>query len=175
MLPKLQNTLFAQLAEERLSASFIADGIHLPPPALKAMLRAKGLERAILVSDAVSAAAAEPGLYPFAGMTVEHASDGSVRVPGSRSLAGSALTLNAAVRNLVRWGIATPDQAARMASLNPRDLMAPALIRFSIEAEPGEIEWSPDLRPREVRVGPFERVFQGTRPVSAGALPPEKA
>ena len=62
VLPKLDNTLFAQLAEDRLSASFIADGIHLPLPALKAMLRAKGLDRSVMVSDAVSAAATGPGV-----------------------------------------------------------------------------------------------------------------
>ena len=42
ILPKLDNTLFAQLAERDLSASFIVDGIHLPQPALRAMIRAKG-------------------------------------------------------------------------------------------------------------------------------------
>jgi N-acetylglucosamine-6-phosphate deacetylase len=104
MLPKLDNPLFAQLAEGRLLASFIADGVHLPPPARKAMLRAKGVDRSILVSDAVAAATA-PGLYPFAGRVVEHLPDGSVRVPGSRYLAGSALTLDRAVRNLVELGI----------------------------------------------------------------------
>src|ERR671916_2070136 len=78
LLHKVDNPLFAQLAEDRLSASFIADGIHLPPPAVRVMLRAKGFERLILVSDAVSAAAAAPGLHPFADMVVEHASDGSV-------------------------------------------------------------------------------------------------
>src|SRR5690606_25465116 len=44
-LPKLDNTLFAQLAEDRLAATFIADGIHVPPSALKALVRAKGPER----------------------------------------------------------------------------------------------------------------------------------
>jgi N-acetylglucosamine-6-phosphate deacetylase len=159
-LHKVDNPLFAQLAEDRLMASLIADGIHLPPQAVKVMLRAKGPERAILVSDAVSAAATGPGLYPFAGMVVEHARDGSVRLPGSRYLAGSALTLDAAVRNLVDWHLATPDQAVRMASHNPRDLMRPALRRFSLDGDAGDVEWSPALRPREVRVGPVRRTFE---------------
>jgi len=153
VLPKLDNTLFAQLAEDRLSASFIADGIHLPLPALKAMLRAKGLDRSVLVSDAVSAAATGPGVYPFAGLSVEHGEDGSVRLPGSRILAGSALTLDKAMRNLVEWRIATPDQALRLASDNPRRLMGPALGAFSVRSEAGGVGWSPDLRVREVRLG----------------------
>jgi N-acetylglucosamine-6-phosphate deacetylase len=158
-LHKVENPLFAQLAEDRLSASFIADGIHLPPHALKVMLRSKGLERSILVSDAVSAAATRPGLYPFAAMSVEHAADGSVRLPGSRYLAGSALTLDSAVRNLVTWELATPDQALRMASRNPRDLMAAALEAFSIEIDVGEVSWSQDFRPCETCVGPVRRAF----------------
>jgi N-acetylglucosamine-6-phosphate deacetylase len=152
VLPKVDNTLFAQLAEDRLTASFIADGIHLPPAALKAMLRAKGSDRSILVSDAVSAAAAGPGIYPFAGMLVQHAEDGSVRLPGSRFLAGSALTLDKAVRNLVRWGIATPDRVLSLASDNPRRLMHPALDAFSVRRDPGEVHWSPGLGVREVRL-----------------------
>ena len=154
VLPKLDNTLFAQLAEDRLHASFIADGIHLPPPALKAMLRAKGLDRSILVTDAVSAAGTTPGVYPFAGMSVEHAEDGSVRLPGSRLLAGSALTLDRAVRNLVEWGIATPEQALAAGVRQPRaGSWAPLSTRSRSESEAGEVEWSPDLAVREVRLG----------------------
>ena len=163
MLHKVDNPLFWQLAEDGLSASLIADGIHLPSQAVKVILRVKGLERSILVSDAVSAAATGPGLYPFADMVVEHASDGSVRLPGSRYLAGSALTLDAAVRNLVNWDLATPEQAMRMASQNPRDLMLPAFKAFSIESHEGEVTWSPDLRPREVRIGPVKRTIHSTR------------
>ncbi len=169
LLHKVDNPLFAQLAEDRLSASFIADGIHLPPPAVRVMLRAKGFERAVLVTDAVAAAAAAPGLYAFAGMQVEHAADGSVRVPGGRTLAGSALTLDAAVRNLTRWGFATPEQALRLASDNPRRLMAPALAAFSVEGEPGDVLWSPELRPRAVRVGGLERTFEDLSPGRPGA------
>ena len=57
MQPKFRNPLIAQLAEDRLSASFIADGIHIPPAALKVLLRAKGLSRTVLVTDATAAAA----------------------------------------------------------------------------------------------------------------------
>ena len=71
-LHKLDNTIFAQLAEDRLFADFIADGIHIPPQALKVLLRAKGVERSILVTDAVSAAARRSvGSHPFAGFTIE--------------------------------------------------------------------------------------------------------
>ena len=144
-LHKLDNTIFAQLAEGGLHASFIADGIHLPRPALKAMFRAKGIERSILVSDAASAAATRPGRYSFAGMEIEHSADGSVRLPGSRYLAGSALTLDKAISNVVRWNLASPEQAIQMACDNPRALMAPAFEAHGL-ATPvaGYVAWSED-------------------------------
>ncbi|MBS0642298.1 MAG: amidohydrolase family protein, partial [Proteobacteria bacterium] len=71
--PKFLNPLMAQLAEDGLHASFIADGIHIPPAALKVLLRAKTPPRCVLVTDATAAAAAPPGLYDFAGMRIEHA------------------------------------------------------------------------------------------------------
>jgi N-acetylglucosamine-6-phosphate deacetylase len=161
LLPKLDNPLYAQLAEDRLSASFIADGIHLPPLALKVMLRAKGLDRSILVSDAVSAAGTKPGLYPFAGMAVEHSADGSVRLPGSAYLAGSALTLDQAVRNLVDWQLATPEEALWLASRNPRQLMAPVFEAFSLASAAGEVEWTTGMRPVRVELPGIGRYDPG--------------
>lgn len=159
MLPKLANPLFAQLAEDRLSAGFIADGIHLPPPALKAMIRAKGPGRAFLVTDATSAAAVPAGTYPFAGMRVERSADGTVRTPGGRYLAGSSLCMDAAVRNLVEWNIAAPDEAIAMASATPAGLLASALAAHGIILPDSEAEWSPALRLTRIRIGPAERRF----------------
>lgn len=151
-LPKLRNPLMAQLAEDRLAASFIADGIHIPVSALKVLLRAKGPDRAVLVTDATAAAAAPPGLYRFAGMHIEHAADGSVRVPGTATLAGSALCLDQAVRNLVSWGIAEPESAVRLASGNPAAVLAPALAARGLRLPAAAVTWSPGLTPVSVRV-----------------------
>jgi len=145
-VPKFLNPMMAQMAEDRLAASFIADGIHIPPHALGAMLRAKGLSRAILVSDATAAADSPPGLYPFAGMTVERADDGSVRVPGETILAGSGLRLDRAVRNIVAWGIAHASEAQAMASARPAALLG-------IERLDSEVEWDGRLMPVRVTVG----------------------
>jgi N-acetylglucosamine-6-phosphate deacetylase len=150
LLPKFANPLIAQLAEDRMSASFIADGIHVPPAALKVMLRAKGAERAVLVTDATAAAAAPPGVYEFAGMGIEHASDGSVRVPGSVMLAGSALCLDQAVRNLIAWGLAAPIEAIRLASDNPAGVLAPALTASGACLASAAVEWSGAMRPEMV-------------------------
>ena len=162
MQPKFRNPLIAQLAEDRLSASFIADGIHIPPAALKVLLRAKGLSRTVLVTDATAAAATEPGLYRFAGMSIEHATDGSVREPGSDVLAGSALCLDQAVRNVVAWGLAEPAEAIRLASANPAALLAPSLAAHGISLPDGSVIWSPALMPHRVRIGGVEHRIGGS-------------
>ncbi|MBV9654690.1 MAG: N-acetylglucosamine-6-phosphate deacetylase [Acetobacteraceae bacterium] len=147
--PKFDNPLMAQLAEDRLAASFIGDGIHVPPHALCVMIRAKGLSRCVLVSDAVAAAGAAPGRYRFADMTVERTEDGAVRVPGTARLAGSALTLDDAVRRVAALGLAAPEGAVALAGAHPRALLAARGHRI----DPGEVVWSADLRPLRVRAG----------------------
>ena len=144
-LPKLANPIFAQLAEDRLSACFICDGIHLPPDAVRVMLRAKGLSRAILVTDATAGAGAPPGDYTLGALAIRREADGSVRDPATGGLAGAALTLDQAIRNVVDWGAATPAQAQAMASAHP----CAALGR----APAGWVEWSEALHVRRACVG----------------------
>jgi N-acetylglucosamine-6-phosphate deacetylase len=159
--PKFLNPLMAQLAEDRLTASFIADGIHIPPAALKVLLRAKGLERSVLVSDATAAAAAAPGQYDFAGMRVEHGADGSVRVPGTSVLAGSALRLDQAVRNLVAWGLASPEAALSLASSRPAALCSRVFAYHGVLLPHANVFWSDSLQPT--------RIFLGDMTISASA------
>jgi N-acetylglucosamine-6-phosphate deacetylase len=144
--PKFLNPMMAQLAEDRLSASFIADGIHIPPHALGVLMRAKGVARCVLVTDATAAADVPPGVYDFAGMHIEHAADGSVREPGGTMLAGSALRLDQAVRNVVAWGFASVEQAIAMASAQPARLLG-------MECVPSAVVWDEALVPRTVTVG----------------------
>jgi N-acetylglucosamine-6-phosphate deacetylase len=143
--PKFLNPLIAQLAEDRLSASFIADGIHIPPHTLGVLLRAKGLLRSILVTDATAAADTPPGLYDFAGMRIEHTAEGAVREPGRPVLAGSALRLDQAVRNIVAWGFANAQQAIAMASTQPASVLGFAMPTSTIT-------WDAALMPRRVSV-----------------------
>lgn len=157
-LHKLANPIFAQLAEDRLMAGFIADGIHIHPRALAALIRAKGFERSILVTDAVVAAAAPVGHYHFAGMAVDRMPDGSVRQEAGL-LAGSALCLDEAVRNVVAWGIATPAQAFAMASDHALAAIRPALSAHGLVLAKGEVEWSDDLFVRRVRLADQERRY----------------
>ena len=145
--PKFLNPLMAQLAADDLHASFIADGIHIPRDALKVLLRAKSPARSILVSDATAAAAAPAGLYRFADMTIERAADGTVRLLGASTLAGSALCLDQAVRNLVAWQLTDAPTACAMASAQPNALLAPALAFHAITLPDTVVAWTPELRP----------------------------
>ncbi len=152
-LPKLDNTLLAQLGEPRLTACFIADGHHVPPAALKAMVRLKSIERSVLVTDAVLAAAAAPGRYSFAGMAVERSEDGVVRQPGQANLAGSALCLDQAVSNVVAWGIARPKEAIAMASTNARRVISRAAAAHGRALPPGRLRWSDGMEPQVLELG----------------------
>ena len=153
VLPKLENTLLAQLAEPRLTACLIADGHHMSPEALAALIALKGIDRCLLVTDAVSAAGAPPGPYRFAGMDIEHAKDGRVANPGGAGLAGSALQLDAAVRNVADWGIADFATAVRMASEHPRAAIAKSLDHHGISLSLGTLEWDDDRHPELIEQG----------------------
>lgn len=152
MLPKLDNTLLAQLAEPRLTACLIADGIHIPKEALRALIALKGPKNCILVSDAVVAAAMPAGAYSFAGMEVHLQDDGRVLQPSGSGLAGSALRLDQAVRNLADWSISTPQEAAAMAGSAARAALCRSLTHHGISLDPGLLNWSEALEPNVAKM-----------------------
>jgi len=119
MVAKFPNCLWDQLAEDRLSASFIVDGLHLDPSFLRAALRAKSVERTILVTDAAAPAGAAPGRYRLGELDVEMTGDDRVVLAGSQKLAGSALRMDRAVGNLMSAGGVSLRDAIRTASTNP--------------------------------------------------------
>ncbi|GLV54015.1 N-acetylglucosamine-6-phosphate deacetylase [Dictyobacter sp. S3.2.2.5] len=118
------NYIWEQLAEDRLMASFICDGHHLPPAVMKAMLRAKGVERSLLVSDAVAVAGLEPGIYQtVVGGQVELLPGGRLNLYNTPYLAGSTSSLPECIANVVRYAGLTLADAVRMASVNPVQLL----------------------------------------------------
>ena len=117
-LPKTQNYILDQMIEDRLSASFIVDGIHLPAAFFRVATRAKGVERSVLVSDAVMPAMCEPGSYRLGQVDVELRDDGSVVLKGGERLAGSALRMDQAIGNAVRLGRLSLREAVAMATVN---------------------------------------------------------
>jgi N-acetylglucosamine-6-phosphate deacetylase len=109
--------LAAILASPQVAAELIADGVHVHPGAMALLLRAKGPQRTILVTDGVAPAGLGPGTYSLAGRQIEVTAGVATLADGT--LAGSVSTMDQMVRNLVRLGLATLQQALRMASLNP--------------------------------------------------------
>jgi N-acetylglucosamine-6-phosphate deacetylase len=119
-IPRHHNAIWSQLADERLTATVIADGHHLPREVLQVILRAKGLERTVLVSDAVALAGMLAGNYDTpVGGKVELRADGRLCLAGTELLAGSTATLRECVGNFIRaTGIPLAD-ALLMATANP--------------------------------------------------------
>ena len=107
-----------QLKETRLNASFIVDGHHLPDEFLRRAIAAKGMERCVLITDAVAPAMCDPGQYSLGGVDVELRNDGRVTLRGGDRLAGSSLRMDRAVRNAVRDAGVTLPQAIVMATAN---------------------------------------------------------
>ena len=117
-LTKFPNYIWDQMAEDRLAASFIVDGIHLDDAFLRVALRAKGIERSVLITDAVMPAMCEPGFYQLGEVAVELKEDQRVVLRGGTRLAGSSLRMDRAIENVMRSGVSLRD-AVTMATINP--------------------------------------------------------
>ncbi|WP_429842101.1 N-acetylglucosamine-6-phosphate deacetylase [Brevibacillus sp. FIR094] len=111
----------AAMYHEQLSTELIADGIHVHPAVMKILYRVKTAERLALVSDSMRAAAMGEGTYDLGGQEV-HVHDNQAKLADG-TLAGSILTLNRAVGNMVTLsGVSLPD-AVEMASLTPASIL----------------------------------------------------
>ena len=117
-LPREPGVIGAVLDSGGVTAELIADGIHVHPAALRLAIRQKGVERICLITDSLNAAGLGEGEYRVGGLDVV-VGKGQARLKESGALAGSILTLNQAVKNVIDWtGVSVP-QAVRLASLNP--------------------------------------------------------
>jgi N-acetylglucosamine-6-phosphate deacetylase len=110
----------AVLTDARVTCELIADNVHVDPPAMKILLRAKGPGGVILVSDAISATGMPDGDYRLGTFQVTVA--GGICRDARGHLAGSTLTLDRALRNVVALGVPLAD-AVRMLTLNPAKLL----------------------------------------------------
>jgi N-acetylglucosamine-6-phosphate deacetylase len=109
----------ARLAVKNYAASFIVDGIHLGQAFLKVALRAKGVERAVLITDAVMPAGCPPGPYMLGEVEVDLKEDQRVVLRGGTRLAGSVLRLDRGIENLMRLAGLSLLEAVTMATTNP--------------------------------------------------------
>jgi N-acetylglucosamine-6-phosphate deacetylase len=118
-----QNYIWAQLSDDRLWASFIVDGHHLPPAVVKCLIRAKTVERSVIVTDAIAAAGLPPGRYHLGNVEVEVLESRRVNLPGTPYLAGSVVDMNDSVARAVSYAGVSLADAVRMATLNPARIL----------------------------------------------------
>lgn len=145
LLPRHPNFIWAQLADDRLTASFIADGHHLPPATLKAMLRAKTLDNAILVSDAAALGGQKPGRYrsPIGG-EVDVSEEGRLSVAGTPYLAGAGHLLDRNIAHAVDAAGLSLADALRLATANPgRFAAGRGLLQPGKRADITLFNWQP--------------------------------
>lgn len=118
------NYIWDQLAEDRLTASIIADGHHLPPAVIKSFVRGKTPDRIVLVSDITGMGGMPPGRYNSALGEVEVLEDGKLVVAGQRDLlAGAALAIDHCIAHMLRCGEVNLRAAIDMASVGPARLI----------------------------------------------------
>lgn len=98
-------------------AELICDGFHVRPEACQILMREKGTDHVVLITDSMRAAGLSDGEY-YLGEFPVIVKDGAARLKEGGNLAGSILLLKDAVKNVVDWQIATPAEAVKMASLN---------------------------------------------------------
>jgi N-acetylglucosamine-6-phosphate deacetylase len=145
VLPRHLNPIWAQLADDRLTATVIADGHHLPNSTLKSILRAKGVSRSVLVSDAVALAGMPAGIYDTpVGGRVELNTGGRLSLAGTEMLAGAALPLKDGIARASMISAASFGDCVLMATENPGKFAGGAgtlrvgdpaqLVRFQLQS-----------------------------------------
>lgn len=119
MIHRHRAPFWGQLDDDRLVAGMICDTFHLTPEVVRIIYRVKGIDRCILVTDAVHVAGLPPGPYVLVGVDIELLPTGQVVMADRTSLAGSALTMNRAVSVFSRFTGVPLQQALQAATANP--------------------------------------------------------
>jgi N-acetylglucosamine-6-phosphate deacetylase len=122
----------AGLCLNTLKAEIIADGIHLHPDVLKMVYKLKGKNSLILITDAISAKGLTDGRYKFGEQPI--IKKGMMCNLESGVLAGSVLSMDTAIRNMVKFSGCSLFEAVQMASLNPARLLGVDHSKGSIAA-----------------------------------------
>jgi N-acetylglucosamine-6-phosphate deacetylase len=120
------------LDDDNLFAELICDGIHVEPELVRLFLKAKGMHRAILITDGMSATGMPDGTYMLGGFEVE-VSDGRCMANGV--LAGSVLTLDRAVANFARFTGTPFAEVTGLASHNPAAMLG---FEAQLDLAPGQ-------------------------------------
>ena len=123
MLPRHPNTIFAGLAEDRLTAMIITDGHHIPPALIKTVLRTKGVERTVVTSDASPLAGLSPGEYHSMGADVVLEPSGRLHDPVKGNLVGSSYSMLRCMNVLAELDLVRFEDLYRLGVTNPLALI----------------------------------------------------
>lgn len=108
----------AALSLDKVFAEMICDGHHVHPAAARVVTRARGPKGTVLITDCMRAGGMGEGQSRLGEFEVV-VKDGTARLKDTGNLAGSILELKQGVKNVVDWGLVSPAEALRMASLTP--------------------------------------------------------
>jgi len=114
-------TVGGVLTDDRIYAQLICDGIHIHPAVVKLIIRAKGITKVILITDAIRGTGLDDGEYNYGGQVII-VRDGIARTP-SGGLSGSTLTMDQAVRNAMAFTSLPIEQVLPMATSVPAEAM----------------------------------------------------
>jgi N-acetylglucosamine-6-phosphate deacetylase len=145
LLPRHDNPVWEQLADDGLWASVICDGQHLTPAVARCIIRLKTPARTVLTCDASSMAGLPPGRYQEWGAEFDVLPTGRIVVPGTPYLAGSWAFTDACVGNAVRDAGVSLAEAVDMAGARPRELLGlpPVSLRTDGPADLVLFDWQP--------------------------------
>ena len=143
MLNRHKNPVWAGLANDDLMAMMITDGHHLPAAMIKTIVRTKGAERCVVVSDASSPAGLPPGQYEVFGHQIVLEETGRLYDQTTGYLAGSAATMLECMNHLASLHLVGPDELIamgfgnplRLIGLGPDDVAPAQNVRFDRQRE----------------------------------------
>lgn len=135
------NSIFSGIAEDKLTAMIITDGHHLPPALIKTIIKAKGIDKVIITSDASPIAGMPPGTYNVLNNLAVLEESGLLHNPEKKCLVGSSATMLACVNYLASLNILSPEDLIRVSFTNPLKAIGvnPATINSACE-----YGWNPE-------------------------------
>jgi len=145
--------MVATMLDDRITAGLIPDGIHSHPATVRLACRTKGPDGIAIVSDMMAACGSAPGTYPLGGRDVIVDATSARLADGT--LAGSILTMDQAVRNVVNWTESSIAEALHMATAVPARLLGdPGRGRLVTGARADLTLWTNDLQVKQTLIAP---------------------
>ncbi len=143
MIHRHNNPIWAGLADDQLTAMIITDGHHLPPALIKTMVRAKGVDKVIVTSDASPIAGMPPGRYSTLGNNAILEPNGLLHNPEKQCLVGSSATILVCVNYLASLDFLSPNDIVKLAFSNPLKMIG---VPESSISSKTQYEWNPEKK-----------------------------